>query len=174
MPSGSKTEKARYMRDYRKKIRTLAGLSDEKLEAKIEEYKSQGLGRNDLFMDMVYQQAMRGNNAKYAELWWRMQKPEEKEEHKYTVADNIRLAREVVDMLKENWKTGGIVGVINGKYCTIINKPCPWHPESLLFPDHIIELQKNIEDSEARCKPHDRYAPKVNENDQSENDNHNE
>ena len=76
MPHRNKEDRAKYMRDYRKRIKEAASLDGKELEDKLKEYKAQGLDKNDLFMDTVYKLAMQGKNAKYAELWWRMTKPE--------------------------------------------------------------------------------------------------
>ena len=72
----NKEDRAKYMREYRKRLKEDISLSGDDLEARLEEYKSQGLDKNDLFMDTIYNLAMQGKNAKYAELWWRMTKPE--------------------------------------------------------------------------------------------------
>jgi hypothetical protein len=65
------------MKEYRqRKMAEALSLEGEELEAKIEEYIRDGLTKDDLFMDMVFKQAMLGSNAKYAELWWRMSRPE--------------------------------------------------------------------------------------------------
>ena len=83
MPRKSKEDRANCMREYRKRIREASSLDGTALDAKIKEYKEQGLDRNEQFMYMVFHLAMQGKNAKYAELWWRMTKPEPEEAKKY-------------------------------------------------------------------------------------------
>ena len=59
-----------YMRDYRKRVKELAKTSDEQqLEDMISRYEADGLTRDNLFMDIVYKQALLEKNAKYAEIY---------------------------------------------------------------------------------------------------------
>jgi hypothetical protein len=92
------------MREYRaRQVEEVASLDGEALDAKIEEYRRQGLNKNDLFMDTVYRLAMEGKNAKYAELWWRMSRPdpEEVKPFEITHADRIRMAKEIFQTMRE-------------------------------------------------------------------------
>ena len=106
MPRKSKEDRAEYMRDYRRKINEAVSLEGKDLDRKLEEYREKGLDKNDLFMDTVYRLAMKGNNAKYAELWWRMTKPEPEERKKseLTASDYIKAGKEVLRSLEEEWE----------------------------------------------------------------------
>ena len=107
MPRKTREERAKYMRAYReKKMQEAVSLEGDELDRKLEEYRQQGLTQDHLFMDMVFRLAMQGNNAKYAELWWKMNKPEDPKEKELTAEDCIAIGMEVRDRLKAEYKYG--------------------------------------------------------------------
>ena len=115
----TKEEQAAYMREYRKRIKEAVGLSDKALDKKIQEYREKGLDKDDLFMDMLYRWAMQGKNPRYAELYWKITRPEEKEELDPLVIN--ALARSTVKRMKED---SDFKKQLN---CLFYDKPCPYH-----------------------------------------------
>ena len=123
----SKEQRASYMREYRKRIKEASTLSDKALDKKIQEYKDKGLDKDDLFMDMLYRWAMQGKNPKYAELYWKITRPEEKQED--DPSEIVRNARAVVKKMAEDPEFKELM-------CPFYSKPCPYHDDYIyIVPD---------------------------------------
>ena len=120
MPHKNKEERSAYMREYRQRIKEVDSLDGDALEDKLKEYQEQGLTKDDLFMDTVYRLAMEGKNAKYAELWWRMTRPEPDKSSaaEFTADDYINIGTRVRDTLEKEYQEG------TGS-CPICHRPNP-------------------------------------------------
>ena len=67
----AKTKSAAYMREYRAKkaLERINSTSYDKIDILVAEYKAKGLDRDDAFVDMIFKEAMKGQNAQFAKLY---------------------------------------------------------------------------------------------------------